>query len=156
MSLVSVCKGQEIYLGGGVFSTIENDLPSHYNSRIGLEGIFEVKPFNQGLLISISPNLILKDIHYNVLVSVPAEIKWLFGNKLKIYPSLGYIVRNHSFSGVSTGIGFELELSNDLKAGIKCNRISGAYKPKENLGIIDAHGEISVQFGIYILKKITI
>ena len=148
--VTTICKGQKLSIGGGLLYTIESYSPSIYESRIGVEGIFEIQPFHFGLVASFAPNLIFNDNEYHTLFSLPIELKWVFGDRYKIYPTIGYLLRTPSFSGVSAGLGLEFELNKFLYTGIKCNRIAGIYR-NENLL---AHGELSYQISAYLLHRI--
>jgi hypothetical protein len=153
-SIITSAHGQKIFIGGGAFTTIENYLPSEYRTRIGIEGICEIQPFNFGLVASVSPNIIFNDDNYNILLSAPIEIKYLIGDRFKIYPAIGYLLRTHYFSGVSTGLGLELDIKKDIKAGIKCNRIGGVYGYKDHSRNLSSIGEISYQINAYILHRL--
>lgn len=146
----ALCNGQKLSMGGGLLYTIDSYTPSFYQSRVGVEGIFEIQPFHFGLVTSFAPNLIFKDDGYNTLFSLPIEIKYEFGDRYKIYPTIGYLLRTHSFSGVSTGLGLEFEVNKLLYSGIKCNRIAGIYRHENLL----AHAEISYQISAYLLHRI--
>lgn len=126
--------GQELFFGGGGLCTFESSYPSGFDSRPGLESSLEFKPTKLGLVVSVSPNILFDD--EGILYSLPFEIKWLLGNKYKIYPSYGYVIRNRSFKGALIGVGIEYELNEKIKAGMKCYRVGGKYTPEHyrNLG----------------------
>lgn len=156
-TIYSKSECQKVFFGGGIIGTIESYLPEKYNTRIGIEGIFGIKPINNlPLVAEISPNLILNDDNYNVLFSLPVEVKWYFGNELKFYPSIGYLLRNQHFSGYSAGIGFEYVLKKGLKIGIDFSTIRGKYRPTNTRSDLINHAEASAQLGVYFLKEINL
>lgn len=143
--------GQELYIGGGGLCAFQNTIVPENQTRFGIEGTVEFKPFKLGLVASISPNTQFDN--GRILYTLPFELKWLIGKKYKVYPAFGYIIRNNSFKGGSIGLGAEYEINEKLKAGLKCYKVSGVYRPYEHTRNI-AYAELSLQIGVYLLVQI--
>jgi hypothetical protein len=143
--------GQELFIGGGGIRTYKVSLSADWVVRNGFEGTFEIKPFRSGLVAAVSPNILFDQNGY--YYSLPFELKWLFGKKYKLYPTIGFMVRSQSFIGSSVGLGIERTIKQKYKIGIKCYRVASKYYPDPNMNI-GPYSKRSRQFGIYLRRQI--